>query len=857
MLLSFSVFSQTSDNFEDGNFTQNPEWIGNQSLFMVNTSHQLQLNDDAANQAYLSTSNTMMIDAEWQCWIKLAFSPSANNYARYYIASNKHDLTQPLFGYFLQFGESGSNDAVELFRQDGEIITSICRSSEGIISSSFEIRVKVTRSENGIWKLYVDKLGGTDFTLEAEGVDDTYTQTLCIGYLCKYTQSNSSKMYFDDVYAGPFIIDTEPPILLTAVADSDSTMQLQFNELLNEGSVVNANNYLVNNSMGYPDVAIRDLSNPSIINLRFSNKFEIGSSYLLSVTGVKDLAENEMNPQQMEFNYYYTMPYDIVINEIMADPTPVVALPEFEYVELYNQTQTSINLDGWSLTIGTSEKIFSTVILPAHGYLIIAKETAQEELSSYGLFYGFSTFSLTNSKQTITLKSENETIISKVSYSNSWYNNPEKADGGWSLEQINPMNVCSGGENWEASINNRGGTPGEENSVSSSEFFFPKLEQFEVVDKNSVLLYFSQSMDEMLLNNNQAYSVNLNIGNPEYVFTFDDEPNKVELYFSNPFLNNESYELQISKSLANCMQLNLSADTSVFFGLPSNILPNDVVINEILTNPWSDGVDYVELYNRSNKIIDLSTLQIGTVKISPPNPPDTANYIIIDYQKLLMPQDYILLSVSPFIVKSNYYTSNPEAFVKVDPFPSYNNDDGEVLLSTIGGEIIDSVKYSEEMQFPLLVYSDGVALERINPNGLSGDVNNWHSAAESVGFGTPGYKNSQFVSDIAVADDNKVVIEPEIFSPNNDGVDDVISIKYNFDTPGYVMTVTIFDASGNQIKKLINNEYLGTTGSVSWNGIQDDNSKAPIGIYVFYITVFDVNGNVKKYKKVGVLAAEL
>jgi len=66
------------------------------------------------------------------------------------------------------------------------------------------------------------------------------------------------------------------------------------------------------------------------------------------------------------------------------------------------------------------------------------------------------------------------------------------------------------------------------------------------------------------------------------------------------------------------------------------------------------------------------------------------------------------------------------------------------------------------MQFPLLIYYDGVALERINPDVSSNDENNWHSAAESVGFGTPGYKNSQFVSNI-ITDDN-IVIEPEIFS---------------------------------------------------------------------------------------------
>ena len=267
------------------------------------------------------------------------------------------------------------------------------------------------------------------------------------------------------------------------------------------------------------------------------------------------------------------------------------------------------------------------------------------------------------------------------------------------------------------------------------------------------------------------------------------------------------------------------------------------------------GEDYIELYNRSDKVIDLSTLLLGSIKESPPNPPDTTLVSIVDNQLLFLPDDYALLTVSPNAVKNQYITTNPDAFIQVDPFPSYNNDDGKVLLISYDEVVIDSFSYSEDMQFPLLVYYDGVALERINPEVSSNDDNNWHSAAESVGFGTPGYLNSQYVSNTDEGDD--IIIEPEIFSPDNDGYDDVIGIKYKFDTPGYVMSVTIFNAEGYPVRKLVNNEYLGTKGSVSWDGIQDDNSKAPVGIYVFFITVYDVEGNVKKYKKTGVLATKL
>jgi flagellar hook assembly protein FlgD len=159
------------------------------------------------------------------------------------------------------------------------------------------------------------------------------------------------------------------------------------------------------------------------------------------------------------------------------------------------------------------------------------------------------------------------------------------------------------------------------------------------------------------------------------------------------------------------------------------------------------------------------------------------------------------------------------------------------------------------MHYPLLNYVDGVSLERTNFNNPTLDKNNWHSAAESVGFGTPAYQNSQYIDQSVLTEE--ITIAPEIFSPDNDGYQDVVSINYAFNQAGYMMTVNIFNSGGNLIRKLVNNQYLGTKGSVNWDGIQDDNTKAAVGIYVFFIQVYDLNGNVKKYKKTTVLASKL
>lgn len=855
LCLPLFVWSQVFDDFEDGDFTNNPQWTGTTEKFIVNSSNQLQLEDTDAGLSYLVTPNTMANDAEWRLWIKLSFSPSDNNNARFYLISDQQDVTQALNGYFLQFGEGGSDDAIELFRQDGSSTQTVCRGTEGLLAASFELGVKVTRDASGNWRVFADPTGGDNFQLECEGNDPTYASTDYIGLYCKYTVSNSTKFYFDDIYAGDIIVDNEPPVLLSVSAQTNSSLLLVFNESLEVQTAENVENYLVDNGIGTPESANLVEGNTSQVMLDFGGAFVNGFNYTLSVSDIKDLADNMMTPQQVSFSYVVATASDVVINEIMADPSPQVGLPNFEYLELFNQTDANINLNEWVLTIGTSDKVFENVSIEPNGYLIVAKDEAESELAAYGNFHGFSSFSLTNSGQILELKNKNGIMISSVTYDDNWYKDPDKEDGGWSLEQINPSNICSGVDNWLASDDPRGGTPGSENSVYDNIILLPGIERFEVFANNILHLYFNQTMDLQSLENTENYSVDKGIENPSIVFINEDESDFAELYFSDAFQPGEIYNLTVKSVVANCLGLQMQHDTVIGFGLAETADTLDIVINEVLFNPWTKGVDYVEIYNRSSKIIDLGTLQLGTIKYSPPNPPDTSFYSISYQQHILIPQAYALLTSSPESVRKQYYTSNPDAFLKVDPFPAYNNDEGTVILSTFTGRILDLFDYSEDMHYPLLNYVDGVSLERTNYNTATNDKNNWHSAAESVGFGTPAYLNSQYVN--AEISDEPIVLEPEIFSPDNDGYNDMTSIKYTFNQPGYNMTTNIYNANGQLVKELVNNEYLGTTGSVNWDGIQNDNTKAPVGIYVFYIQIFDLEGNVKHYKKTGVLATKL
>ncbi|MBD0374938.1 MAG: gliding motility-associated C-terminal domain-containing protein, partial [Flavisolibacter sp.] len=175
-----------------------------------------------------------------------------------------------------------------------------------------------------------------------------------------------------------------------------------------------------------------------------------------------------------------------------------------------------------------------------------------------------------------------------------------------------------------------------------------------------------------------------------------------------------------------------------------------------------------------------------------------------------------------------------------------------VVLVNTQNVVIDEVQYSEKWHFELLRDREGVALERVDPDGPSQEAKNWRSAAAAAGYGTPGYKNSQYQQDGGP----KATIEiiPKTFSPDGDGVDDAAFIHYQAVEPGFVASVTIYESNGRPVRSLVHNQTLGLKGSWSWDGLDAKGQKLPIGIYIIYTELFNLQGKREQFKNTVVLA---
>jgi hypothetical protein len=280
-------------------------------------------------------------------------------------------------------------------------------------------------------------------------------------------------------------------------------------------------------------------------------------------------------------------------------------------------------------------------------------------------------------------------------------------------------------------------------------------------------------------------------------------------------------------------------------------LPGDLVINEVLFNPFPNASDFVEIYNKSDYEFPMKKLFLAS---RDKNMELTQIYSLGGYKYLIPPKSYFVFTVDTNGVFPYYLIKCPECFQQVAKMPSYNNDDDYVVLLNENMEIIDELYYSEDLQHPLLKDVEGISLERTDVNKPTNDPKNWHSASTESGYATPGYENSQVIQEDI--QNPKVTFSSESFSPNSDGFHDEYRIEIRTEKPGYIINTWIFDASGRQIIQLAQNEILGTSDEFIWNGTDETGQRQPLGVYVALVELFDLDGHVYRFKD-GVVLTDL
>ncbi len=844
LTITQQLFAQFVEDFNDGDFTRSPTWSGTDSNFVVYSGKLKLQATPESNTAYLTTPSTIINDATWEFLVQMDFNPSASNYSKIYLITDQPQLLDPLNGYFVFIGNT--TDDVSLFSQAGTITTKLIDGEDGLLDlSTVSIRIKVTRDASGLWELFTDL--GSSGTYQSQGteVDATHLTSAYFGVLCNYTSTRSDKFYFDDFEVlASSLTDITPPTIQRVEAQQSGELQLFFSEPLETETAQVLANYAVDHGIGNPGQALIQQNNR--VALSFEKKFSDNVSYTITVTGVRDKAGNLM--QQSEEKFYAISHHepsfkDIIFTEIFADPTPRVGLPLVEYLELFNRSTKSFNLAGWIVQDENAALLLPNIVILPNEYVILSSQPSQ--FNTYGKSYGSSDFpSLNNSGDWLVLQDSIGVTIDSVHYSDTWYNDDELQNGGWSLELIDPENICDESQNWTGSEGVLGGTPGAQNSVFANkpDITPPILQSAIPVFSDILVLSFDQGLDKTLPDkSNFVIDPVIEIIDVSFI---DPSHRQLELALGQHVVPGITYSISVNSVFDCSGNLIDASHNRCFFGLAEAAIPGDIVINEILFNPKPGGVDFVEIVNSSQKFINLKNWRVGNLDN------DTiGNLKTITSQDFLFPPgDYLVLTEDLDALRGEYpQLSEANVFVIVDKLPPFNDDTGSVLVTNAGPEIMDSFSYSTSMHSVFLKDTEGVSLERIELKRPTADAQNWKSASSSSGYATPGYINSNSRSDPALSDET-IQLDPEVFVPFA-GQPDFVAIHYKFDQGGYVANIRIVDSQGRVVKRIVNNEILGTEGRFRWEGDRDDGLSARLGYYMVWFEVFDQSGNVRTFFK--------
>ncbi|UCF64611.1 MAG: lamin tail domain-containing protein, partial [bacterium] len=154
----------------------------------------------------------------------------------------------------------------------------------------------------------------------------------------------------------------------------------------------------------------------------------------------------------------------VIINEIMFNPVS----GEAEWIELYNKGQNDINLGQWLIADVRDTVMISTdpYILNSHDYTVLGDDSSiinYYAMRRFNFIYIPSFPTLNNDTDDLKLFSSSKRLQDRVMYHNSWMR--REVLPGTSLERIHPDISSMLAENWAASADPTGATPGKLNSI--------------------------------------------------------------------------------------------------------------------------------------------------------------------------------------------------------------------------------------------------------------------------------------------------------------------------------------------------------------------------------------------------------
>lgn len=645
--------------------------------------------------------------------------------------------------------------------------------------------------------------------------------------------------------------DRDPPLLENLTIRSPDTLELHFSELL---PAFDFSHVQIKPARNINDIL---LSNDTV-EVVLSQPLISEAAYQITIRSLPDIFGNVMSDTTRDLMYIHfseARRENIVINEILYRPAPG-GTPEF--IEIYNKTDRNYDLSGWNVGDATnSTTIPDHIWIGGKEHLVLTGSKLVAETVDQALYLP-SFPALNRNEDAVYIRNAGNIIIDSLFYTPSFGGNTE----GRSAERIDPGAASNDPANFTTSTSPQGSTPGIPNAAFVPDQQPPSLLFARLTPDNRIEVRFNEFIS-------LEAETRFHIDNKELVPVFFDPDNANTLYFEVPDNIDFNSRLILTGERISDIKKNLLETAEIEINHPP--APGALVINEIMFDPLADPEDghpdqseYIELRNTRKYALSLEAIGLHGA----PDATGKVRYLkpIVTAQKYLPAGGTALIHAdeAPTFDESKsarYFNIEDVAdhrVIQVDRSSLSLNADGDAIYITWNDTVIDSVYYREEWHNPNLPATDGIALERINPDAPGNDRTNWGSSTDPRG-GTPLAENSIFQKPTLTGnEDIGIRFSPNPFSPDNDGSDDRLFISYRLGHPDYLMTVHIYDRYGRLVRELADSRPAGFEGSLIWDGLRDDGRRNRIGIYIVIFKAFDSAGGASRtFKETVVLARRL
>jgi hypothetical protein len=533
----------------------------------------------------------------------------------------------------------------------------------------------------------------------------------------------------------------------------------------------------------------------------------------------------------------------IVLNEIMYDPDGDEGTDEF--VELYNNSTASLNLQGWRISDGEAQDTIvgleqGLVAAPGQYVLVLDPDYIEEGSTTYDGLIPQTALVVTISGTTFgsrglsNSRSEPISLIDRQGNTVSHYAYSLGNSSGYSDEKILP-NAGDTTSNWADAVQHLG-TPGARNSVTPPDRDLGLTRMYSLPSA-------PQRLDSFMI-----WSVVQNVGQlalGDTLRLFEligavPETTLVRLWPTGVLQTGDSASFSAPLLMSEGTTRRFQARLSGTDDRPENdarglvVSPQGevgtVLINEIMYAPEPQRSEWVELVNTAPFAQSLGGWRFG----------DGTG--IADSSRRFHLSD-VLLESQGFLVlaaDSSIYFENVPSFVPVQVWGSspvtLNNTGDSLVLYGANGDLADRVDYRPSWGNG----TTGFSLERISTSSPSNDPLNWASSVDSTGA-TPGRVNSRTFPSSA-ASGEILTLEPNPFSPDGDGRDDLLFVRYRLAYADSRLDVKIYDVRGREVRRLANNSAASYSGEILWDGKDAAGRDLPTGLYLVYLEALGKGG---------------